>query len=199
MQIWDKVKRPPESALKRINGGRLSGMTDISPQWRYKIMTDTFGPCGTGWKYEIVKFWAQEAGPETMAFCEIKLYYRNDGEWSDPIPGVGGSMLTAVEKKGPYNSDECYKMALTDALSVAMKTLGVAADIYMGMWDGSKYRDAPEAPVKDPSPAIAMIKKADSLDALRDMWGAIVKEYGMQESIVKAKDDRKMELTDDPA
>ena len=35
-----------------------------------------------------------------------------------------------MESKGAYVSDECYKMALTDALSVAMKALGVAADVY---------------------------------------------------------------------
>ena len=31
-------------------------------------------------------------------------------------------------------------MATTDALSVAMKQLGVAADIYLGMWDGRSYK-----------------------------------------------------------
>lgn len=47
-------------------------------------------------------------------------------------------MYVANEKNGPYTSDECYKMALTDAISVACKALGVAADVY---WDSdrSKY------------------------------------------------------------
>ncbi|MHA1280854.1 MAG: hypothetical protein ACTSQ8_27265, partial [Candidatus Helarchaeota archaeon] len=40
-----------------------------------------------------------------------------------------------------YSNDEAYKMALTDALSVAMGRIGIAADIYMGKWDGSKYSD----------------------------------------------------------
>ena len=35
-------------------------------------------------------------------------------------------------------SDECFKMALTDALSVACKSLGVAADVYFEK-DRSKY------------------------------------------------------------
>ena len=35
-------------------------------------------------------------------------------------------------------SDECYKMALTDAISVAAKALGVAADVYYKN-DRSKY------------------------------------------------------------
>ena len=51
-------------------------------------------------------------------------------EWSKPIVGVGGSMFIAKEKSGPYTSDEAYKMALTDAISVSCKALGIAADIY---------------------------------------------------------------------
>jgi len=61
-------------------------------------------------------------------------------------------MLVENESKGPHTSDEAYKMALTDALSVAMKALGVAADIYLGMWDGSKFRDEPPKALKPPTP-----------------------------------------------
>ena len=46
------------------------------------------------------------------------------------LQGTGGSSEVSMESKGAYVSDECYKMALTDALSVAMKALGVAADVY---------------------------------------------------------------------
>jgi len=42
-------------------------------------------------------------------------------------------------------SDECFKMALTDALSVACKSLGVAADVYFEK-DRSKY-DNVEPPI----------------------------------------------------
>ncbi len=63
-----------------------------------------------------------------------------DKEWSSPIPGIGGSMLVAKEQSGLHTSDEAYKMAITDALSVAMKMLGVAADIYAGLWDGAEYK-----------------------------------------------------------
>ena len=33
-------------------------------------------------------------------------------------------------------------MAVTDAFSTALKMLGVAADIYAGRWDGSKYKES---------------------------------------------------------
>lgn len=152
LDIWQKVSRPPREALKQITGGRLSGMTDVNPQWRIKVMTETFGPCGVGWKYEVVRLWT-EPGPagEVMAFAQVALYYgtgvlligggAKDGPWSDPVPGIGGSALVANEKNGLRANDEAYKMAITDALSVAMKQLGVAADIYAGLWDGTKYKD----------------------------------------------------------
>lgn len=146
LEVWDKVSRPPVEALKEIKGGRLSGMTDINPQWRLKAMTEVFGQCGIGWYYEIEKFWTEQGGlGEVMAFVHLKLYTCTKGEWSKPISGIGGSAIVANEKGGLRANDEGFKMATTDALSVAMKQLGVGADIYMGRWDGSKYKDAPPA------------------------------------------------------
>jgi hypothetical protein len=153
LSIWNQVNRPPQSALKQINAGRLKGKTDINPQWRYQAMTEQFGPCGVGWKYEIVKLWIEPAPLEqSMAFAQIGLYIKSNGEWSDPIPGVGGSMAIAKEKNGLHASDECFKMAITDALSVAMKMIGVAADIYAGLWDGAKYigQSSNNSPSKSP-------------------------------------------------
>ena len=39
LATWEALCRPPESALKKIGGGRLKGMTDINPQWRLQMMT----------------------------------------------------------------------------------------------------------------------------------------------------------------
>ena len=149
LEIWNKFNQPPKSALKQIGGGRLKGMTDINPQWRYKAMTEAFGACGIGWKYEILNTWSEQAADGIiLAFAKVALFIKN-GEWSEPIHGIGGSTMVAKETSGLYSSDECYKMAVTDALSVAMKMLGVASDIYEGLWDGSKYRDAPEQSPKE--------------------------------------------------
>jgi len=153
LKVWDAVKTPPASALKKIDGGRLKGMTDISPQWRYKVMTEQFGMCGWGWKYEIARTWCEPGSDnQVMVFAEVALFTENDSgtgqpQWSAPIQGIGGSMLIAEEyskkkeKYVLYSSDEAFKMAVTDALSVAMKMLGVGADIYMGLNDGSKHAD----------------------------------------------------------
>lgn len=158
LRFYEVLKVVPDEAKKTIQGGRINGMTDISPQWRIGIMTETFGPCGIGWKYVITKQWQEQYGNEVKAFTNIDLYIKVDGEWSDPIPGTGGS--TTVEAKG-YVSDECYKMSLTDALSVAMKALGVGGEVYFAKgvnFFGTKYEAesqtsaAPQQPTS-PRPA----------------------------------------------
>lgn len=142
LEIYESVRAVPKEAQKEIKGGRLNGMTDINPMWRIKKLTEEFGPCGIGWKYEVVNKWLETAmaKDEITANVEIKLYYKWKGEWSEPVPGIGGSMLVAAEKKGLYVNDECYKMALTDAISVACKSLGMGADIYWQK-DNTKYND----------------------------------------------------------
>ena len=160
LKIYNALKQPPKEALKTIQAGRLRGMSDINPQWRYKAMTEQFGVCGIGWKYDITRVWSEPvADGQVFAFAEINLYTLvKDGDvpvYSDAIPAIGGSMLVSKESAGLHASDEGYKMAITDALGTAMKMLGVAADIYAGMWDGTKYRDAIEtAPVKPVSPTV---------------------------------------------
>jgi hypothetical protein len=142
ISAWEQLARPPKDALKAIKGGRLSGMTDVNPQWRYKVMHDTFGPCGIGWKYEVTRLWTEPGlDGQMFAFASVLVYTKQDEGWSAPIPGIGGSMLLEKDKNGIHHNDESFKMATTDALSVALKMLGVAADIYMGRWDGTKYKD----------------------------------------------------------
>ena len=142
LDLYNKLKVVPDEAIKPIMSGRLKGKSDINPMWRIKTMTENFGVCGIGWKYVITRQWTETCGNEVKAFCNIDLFVKVDGQWSDAIQGTGGSSLVSMERSWAYVSDECFKMALTDALSVAMKALGVAADIYFekGKFDySSKY------------------------------------------------------------
>lgn len=146
LEIYNKLSEPPKTALKQIGGGKLKGMTDINPQWRYKAMTDTFGMVGFGWKYTIDKTWLETAANgEVTAFAQVSVFVKQNNEWSDAIIGVGGSKLIARERDGLATNDEAFKMAVTDAFSTSLKMLGVAAAVYEGRWDGSKYSQ-PEIP-----------------------------------------------------
>lgn len=163
IEIYNSLSRPPKDALRPIQAGKLKGKTDINPQWRYKAMTEAFGLVGIGWKYEIQKLWTEDgAGGEKLAFAQVAVYIKDGDKWSEPIVGIGGSRLVMIEKGAAVSNDEGYKMAVTDAFSTALKMLGVAADIYAGRWDGTKYTEAP-APVTNsqPQPAKEAPKNPD--------------------------------------
>ena len=130
MELYEKMRSVPQEARKQIAGGRLKGFTDINPMWRIKKLTETFGPCGFGWYTDEVERWTESSNGVVGAFVKIHLYVKMNDEWSRPIVGIGGSSLVAQEKSGLVFSDEAFKMAYTDAISVACKALGMAADVY---------------------------------------------------------------------
>lgn len=145
MKIYNAVRQVPAEAQKAIAGGRLKGMTDINPMWRIKSLTEQFGPCGVGWKYTIKdKRLEKGENGEVAAFVDIDLFYLWEGSWSEAVAGTGGAMFVTKESKGHYTDDECFKKALTDAISVACKALGFGADVYWNK-DKTKYDAKPAA------------------------------------------------------
>ena len=151
------MRTVPKEAQKTIGGGKLKGMTDINPMWRIKKLTEMFGVCGVGWYTEKLKEWT-EVGSDgrVAAMVDINLYVKVDGEWSKPIFGTGGSMFTDMEKGNLVSNDEAYKMAYTDAISVACKALGMGADVYWQSDRQTKYdrqaSAAKEEPKEQPKP-----------------------------------------------
>lgn len=154
MTLYNQFRECPKEAQKAISAGRLKGMTDINPMWRLKKLTEAFGPCGVGWVISIRRTWIERGAEKqfrndkgeiiaTNAECtanvEIGLKYKYNGEWSEEIPGIGGAMFVALENRGFNTEDEAYKKAYTDAISVACKALGIAADIYFANDPDSKY------------------------------------------------------------
>jgi hypothetical protein len=167
LDYYNKLRSVPQEAKKEIVGGRIKGMTDINPMWRIKTLTDVFGVCGIGWKYVIKEQKLEKgANEEISAFVTIDLFIKVDGAWSDAIPGVGGSSFVAKEASRMYVSDECFKMALTDALSVSCKALGVGADVYFAK-DNTKYdkQEQPKEQPKEKEQAAQQPKEKKSLTA----------------------------------
>ena len=144
LKIYRSLEEVPQEAQKKITGGRLVGMTDIKPMWRIEKLTEVFGAVGLGW-YSVIKNKEiiEGANGVKIAVVDINLFVNykipyglEEDLWSEPIEGTGGSTFIAKEKDGLYTSDECFKMAYTDALSVACKSLGMGAKVY---WGDSKY------------------------------------------------------------
>lgn len=144
IDIYNKMKTPPADALKKIDAGTLKGKTNIDPQWRIQVMTETFGLCGVGWKFNVLDTKVEQC-PEgqRLVYMQISLQVKSpEGEWSEPIYAWGGDVIVDKNKNGLVPNDEAYKMCLTDALGGAMRYLGVAADVYQGKFDNKYERQA---------------------------------------------------------
>lgn len=164
LKYWNQMKTVPKERLKIIQAGRMKGKSDINPQWRYEKLTEIFGVCGFGWKFSIEKQWLETySDGQIAAFANINLFVKIEDNWSDPIPGNGGSMFVANESRGPFVSDECFKMAITDALGTAAKMIGLASDVYQGLAD-SKYSDKSPNPNSNTAPEKPWLNKGEKLD-----------------------------------
>lgn len=165
LETYNQFREVPVEAQKTIGAGRLKGFTDINPMWRIKMLTEKYGECGFGWYTEILSKQVEEGSDgQKVAIVDINLFVKNGDVWSKGIFGTGGSMLVTNESKGAYTSDECFKMAYTDALSIACKSLGMGADIYFAK-DRTKY----DLEVKLDT-ILEQIDKCTTTDELTKLW-----------------------------
>ena len=162
LEIYQRAAEVPAEAQSRIEAGKLIGKTDINPIWRIKTLTELFGPCGIGWYTKILERWVERDDNESAAWVRIEMFVKFPGtnEWSAPIEGIGGSKQCG-KGQGKGINDEAFKMAETDAISVACKKLGFGANIYWAK-DRTKYSQEEEPqPAKKSAPA-APKRKADA-------------------------------------
>lgn len=136
MRIWDALSKTDPKHTKPFNrAGGFKG-TATKPIWLTMRLTEHFGPAGTGWGMTEPDFQVVPAGDEILVFCTVALWY---GDLDHRVYGVGGDKVMGKNKYGPFTNDEAFKASYTDALSNAMKQIGVAADIHMGLFDDQKY------------------------------------------------------------
>lgn len=167
LEIYEKFSKVPDGACKSFDNGKFKG-TDINSMWRIKCLTEEFGVVGVGWTSRVVRTWTENAANgEVLAFAEIAMKVKVDGVWSEEWTATGGNtMVKYVKSRGEcVNSDEAFKMAITDAFGVACKYLGIGADIYWAN-DRSKYTDSQveEKPIKKCS--AEQLKKMRELNVL---------------------------------
>jgi len=169
-ELWDKLKRVPPDQLKGFSrAGGFKG-TAIKPMWSFHKMTEVFGPVGQGWRMGEPLFQTVEGqNNEILVFCTVSVIV--DGA---SFYGVGGDKVVKyIAPNEQYNrparwenDDEAYKKAYTDALTNALKLLGVGADIHMGLWDGNKYVDDVPEPAPKPTPPASKAASRDAYEAM---------------------------------
>ncbi len=135
--LWDTLgKTDPGHTKKFKRAGGFEG-TAIKPMWSYHRMTEEFGPCGVGWGVNKPEFQVVPVlEGEVLVFCTVSIWYEKPEQTAF---GVGGDKAVGKNKYGLTADDEAFKKAYTDAVTNALKFIGVGADVHMGMFDDNKY------------------------------------------------------------
>ncbi len=158
-KLWDILGRTDPTHTKGFSrSGGFKG-TAIKPMWSYRRMTEEFGPCGEGWGVNEPSFQVVP-GPEgeVLVYCTASVWYTYaPGERQRTVFGVGGDKVVNKFSSGLKSDDEAFKKAFTDAVTNALKLIGVGADVHMGLFDDNKYvntmrdefSDEPRKPMSD--------------------------------------------------
>lgn len=170
-RIWDTLgKTDPDHTQKFTRGGGFKG-TAIKPMWSYKRMTEQFGPAGIGWGVGEPSFQVVPAGDEILVYCTASVWYVEGDQPSKTVYGVGGDKVLAKFSSGLKSDDEAFKKAFTDAVTNALKLIGVGADVHMGLFDDNKYvntvrEEFAEANQQTPNKSSAQLKREGSWETV---------------------------------
>lgn len=182
-KYWDALGKTDPTHTKAFQrSGGFSG-TAIKPMWAYLRMTEEFGPCGTGWGVNEPSFQIVPGhGEEVLVYCTVTVWY---GDKENTVTGVGGDKIIATFRSGSKSDDEAFKKAFTDAITNALKFIGVGADVHMGMYDDNKYVNQMRAEFsEDETPpkkvetvtyeqTVDLIQDAKTMDDLKEVWNNI--------------------------
>lgn len=148
MRLWDRVYKTDPSATKQatVSGQRI---TSISGQHMILKATETFGPVGIGWGWDVVEERYDQGGAvkdgegniighETGHTIRIKLWYELDGKRGE-VEQFGCTPFAYRSKYGITTDTEAPKKSLTDAIKKALAMLGFSADIFLGLFDDLDY------------------------------------------------------------
>jgi hypothetical protein len=139
LELWNSVQKtnPKHTKQANVGGNRI---TAISPQYQRMSATAKFGPFGEGWgikedTYDTMNF----PDSTVLGSYRAKLWYKMEGEIYE-FPIYSNIKVAFTTNAGKYKvDDEWLKKASTDALTKGLSMLGFNADIFLGLYDDSKY------------------------------------------------------------
>lgn len=163
LDLWHSVERTDPAHTKPITGKAYSGN---SPKPHFIIFkaTETFGPCGIGWGFEIIEEKLLEGAMLEPGFYEkihmarIRVWYEWNGK-RGTVEHVGQTVFSGRRSAGkPFTDEDAPKKSVTDGLIKALSMIGFAGDIFLGRYDDSKYvselkREIAEEKAPPPPPA----------------------------------------------
>lgn len=157
LALWKSVEKTPKEQTKPITGKSYKG-TSPKPHYLIHKATETFGPCGIGWGFIIADERIEDgAGGERMSIARVRVWFKWNGERGE-VEHIGGTSFSGTRKDGkPFTDEDAPKKSVTDALVKALSMIGFAGDIFMGLYDDSKYVADLEEEARSaqgPSPAL---------------------------------------------
>lgn len=224
MEIWDRVCMTDPKHVKPITGKDYGGNSP-KPYWIVRRLTEEFGPCGIGWGYDIEsERFERFSDTDTLHVAKVRLWYRLNKEDVGEVVQMGQTKASYMTSKGVFKVDEdAPKKSVTDALVKCASYLGFAGDIFMGLWDDSKYVQQAAAhyaddPLKDrkitielaASLAVEKFKKGDQIGAYEEisgitdneeklyLWG-LLKEHSALRAFIKKHAQELREKETEPA
>lgn len=189
LNLWNRFADIDPKYTKAITGKPYKG-TSPNPHYVIRCLTEMFGPVGVGFGWEVKAEGFVPLGDEILHWCRIRFWH-GDGPGFEAYGQTRALMKT---RNGMLSDEDAPKKSLTDAITKAAAQVGVAANIFLGRWDDSRYvadvaaeyRRAEAAAKFEPAPHVAAIGRASSG---RDLLAAIPKDHADHPAIRAAAID----------
>lgn len=139
LDLWKTVEKTPHEHTKAITGKSYKG-TSPKPHYMVWKATETFGPCGIGWGFNVISERVEEGEDgKKVHIAHVKVWYKWNDEKGE-VEHIGGTEFSGKRKDDkPFTDEDAPKKSVTDALIKALSMIGFAGDIFMGRYDDSKY------------------------------------------------------------
>lgn len=202
LDLWNRFADIDPAFTKPITGKDYRG-TSPNPHYVIQCLTEMFGPVGVGFGWEVEQDEFTPIGEEVLHWCRIRFWHTDR---SNGFSAYGQTKALMKTKNGLRLDEDAPKKSLTDAITKAASQIGIAANIFLGRWDDSKYVAEVNAEYRqeerktDPAAkAVEYINGADSLDDLKHRWKALPDAMRKNRDVIGATNARKHQLTEKEA
>lgn len=226
--LWESFPKT-DPAMTKLNTFDGFVSTSINAMYMERLATEAFGPKGKGWGVDLVSERYDDGAPLIMVdsqgnrsfittpngpmlekhhTCFIRLWYVIDST-QYAIEAYGTTKYIYSTQSGVRSDGEAPKKSFTDAMKKALSGLGIANDIYMGLYDNAEYVEsvrretevnkaassAEQAEKKvseimsDASSVIEQIKHTTTQSAANGLFKAMYKKLIGYQELYKANGD----------
>lgn len=183
--IWNAVAETDPRHTKAFSrGGGFKGSA-INSTYLIRKATELWGPMGARWGVRIVKETMLQGAPlldgegkaighELVHQLQVDLFYPA-GDTEGTVTHFGQTQFVGRNKNGMFTDEEAPKKSLTDAIGKCLSMLGFSADIYLGLYDDSKYVEEVKAQHRgEVKPTVTPKLSADEVKAFKGKIGECV-------------------------